>query len=459
MNKNERSIVISTDKDGYEAYITFHESSESLGAEDIYARIEQAGIIYGVSKQMIDDLSSSRKQDFKYTFARGKLPTHGKDGELRYLVCQRQKKPQPKIMDNGNADYYDIDFFENVCEGQALIETVSADEGKDGCDVFGRIIYHKPGKPAPKIPVGKNTRLNEPGTCLTAAISGRAEMNGKIVSVFSVLEIKGDVGPETGNINFAGEVHVHGKVMTGFSVNADGIVEIDGVVEGASITSKSDVIIKSGIPGLVKATISAGGNICAKFVEGASLNCKGDIITDSVMHSEIKCGGSLTLQGKNAMLVGGRANIGQSLTAKTIGSLMAIVTEIAVGSMPEISQTHKRLKTELETDKESLEKINSVIRNFSNSGNVITLPKEKKELLNKLLKSREALNKKIGELNKTIAAEFGSSFDKSQSMVSVTDCIRTGVKISIGNAVIHVKDEIYNSILKNIDGMIIIIPR
>ena len=49
-----------------------------------------------------------------------------------------------------------------------------------------------------------------------------------------VLEISGDVGPATGNINFVGSM-VKGNVKSGFVITADGDVEVYGIVEAAKV--------------------------------------------------------------------------------------------------------------------------------------------------------------------------------------------------------------------------------
>ncbi len=61
--------------------------------------------------------------------------------------------------------------------------------------------------------------------------------------------IQGDVGVETGNINFTGKVIVSGNVMSGYEIISNEDIEINGIVECATLKSKGDITIRQGVQG------------------------------------------------------------------------------------------------------------------------------------------------------------------------------------------------------------------
>ncbi len=70
-----------------------------------------------------------------------------------------------------------------------------------------------------------------------------------------------------GNINFPGDVEIKGNVISNLTVTATGNIEILGAVEAASIIAGKNIVLKTGIQGMDKGVLQAGGNITARFIE------------------------------------------------------------------------------------------------------------------------------------------------------------------------------------------------
>ncbi len=107
-------------------------------------------------------------------------------------------------------------------------------EGEDGMSVTGRVIKAKNGK-AIQFKKGKNTIVSEDGLQLLAEKSGIVQFTGDQIDIIEVLMIQGDVGVETGNINFTGKVIVSGNVMSGYEIISNEDIEINGIVECATL--------------------------------------------------------------------------------------------------------------------------------------------------------------------------------------------------------------------------------
>jgi len=76
------------------------------------------------------------------------------------------------------------------------------------------------------LPKGKNVEISEDGQSLIAGIDGQVNYIDGKVSVFANYEVPADVDNSTGNISFVGNVIIRGNVLSGFTVEAGGSVEV-----------------------------------------------------------------------------------------------------------------------------------------------------------------------------------------------------------------------------------------
>ena len=134
---------------------------------------------------------------------------------------------------------------------------------------------------------GKNIELTEDGLQLISLVDGHATLEGDRVFVSDNYDVPADVDNSTGDIEYNGSVTIKGNVRTGFSVHANGNVEIFGVVEGASIYADGDIILHRGIQGMGKGKLVCKGNLISKFIESADVSAEGYIETDTILHSNV----------------------------------------------------------------------------------------------------------------------------------------------------------------------------
>ena len=128
--------------------------------------------------------------------------------------------------EHGRVDYFNLNLVQSVEKGGVICQAVPPKEGVPGRTVLNQEIPCKTGKTA-ALPKGRNTEASEDGTKLLAMKSGRVEFSGRGFMVKSVLEINGNVDFSSGNINFVGDVHIHGDVSSGFSIRTIGDVTIE----------------------------------------------------------------------------------------------------------------------------------------------------------------------------------------------------------------------------------------
>jgi len=450
IHQTPEEAVIEISSDRMEAFITFKEPVNEGGKLDeagIIRELEEAGLA-NYNMEVVRNLAVHKVYDRKYAIATGTAPANGTDGYLQYHFNNENLRPKPKILEDGSVDFRQLGLL-RLCErGDVLVTSVPPRDGSDGLDVTGNVMPFTAGRAPQPLPQGKNTSVSEDGLHLLADVSGQLVIQQGKIHISPCLEIKGNVDNSTGNIDFNGQVVISGNVLTGFTVKAQGNIEIHGVCEGAVLETSADIVIGRGAQGMEKAQLIAKGNVTAKFIEGCNVSADGNITADSILNSTINCGGDVILSGKRGLLTGGKLIAGNKLVAKTIGSPMGTTTVIEVGNKPTAILGVKELTVEYEKLRKEFEKVDQAVNLLTVQQKRGTLTDEKKQLLMKMLNAkmtyREKLNKlqlQIDELNQSITSNAGT--------VSASNVIQPGVKVTIGNSNLTVRDKMSRCTLRN----------
>lgn len=416
--------------------------------KDVINELNSKNIVYGIDYTQIKNVLQNKLFNTEIEIAKGDIPKNGKDGYIKYYF-DTSKDLKPKVLKNGKVDMFDLNFVTNVVKDQLLAEVIPPTEGKSGKTVTGAIVPAKKGKKPSLLP-GKNVYVSEDKTKFYSAIDGQPILEGNRISVLTLLEIDGDVDISVGNIDFIGSVKVNGNVRDGFKIKSTGNVEINGFVEAATIESDGSIIIKKGIHGQNKSLIKAKSNIIVKYIENSTVEAGKDIIVyDAIMHSNVTAGETIKVEGGKSLLVGGVIKAGKNVSAKTIGSPMATYTEIEVGVNPKEKLELLKIEQELTNIKTQIDKIDKAITliNKLKENNLIT--KEKESMLEKLLKTIEVLREREFVLTeeKSKVKNMLSQYENAQ--ISASEIIYSGVKLTIGNASLILRDNIEHATFYN----------
>ncbi|RFU65644.1 DUF342 domain-containing protein [Peribacillus glennii] len=266
--------------------------------------------------------------------AQGTTPIQGRDAVVAYYKRSERK---PAIREDGKADYYDMNFLDEVKKGDWLGEKIPLTAGIPGKTITGQYVM---------APAGKNKKLiydrktvgeyEEDGkVVLRALIDGVVEFQGGKIAVGNHLLIDGDVGVETGNVQFNGSITVTGTVMDGFSVWASNDLSILselGVSNIEKIESQhGDVFIKGGIFGKNKSVIKAGKNIFIKHANESILEAGESIhIGYYSLGSRLK-GKHIITDEQKGKLIGGTIEAIGKVKAAVIGNRVERKTSVSVG--------------------------------------------------------------------------------------------------------------------------------
>lgn len=332
----DAKVLVYISQSGLSAWLMAYPPSgegKELDRDAIDDALGSARVCYGVDEDFLDALPEKPNRYFHlFQCACGKPPVHGKDGQVVELF-PRTVDRRPAMDENNRADYKSLNLFHNVEKGEVICRIIHPTQGAAGRTVQDSEISARDGKEA-TVPKGRNTLLTEDGGALIAKISGQVEFSGRSFQVKPLLEVDGNVDFSTGNINFVGDVHIHGDVCSGFTVRAMGNINIDGVAEACTIEAGGDLVIAGGAQGDNQAVIRAQKNIFAKYLENCCVCVKGSLQSDCIISCEVYCDDSVEVRSGRMTVIGGSIRAAHEVSAGVIGSRAESRTEIILGGLP-----------------------------------------------------------------------------------------------------------------------------
>ena len=338
-----------------------------------------------------------------------------------------------------------------------LAEKIPAEKGIKGRTVTGKTLEARDGQDR-ELKLGNNTELSRDGLQVIASCNGQVLLVNDKITVESVYLVDGDVNLTSGNIHFLGTVVVKGNVEDGFSVKATGNIEVMGNVGKCTLDAVGNVIVHQGINCKEGGLVKAGKAVVAKFIQNSNVEA-GEVVfvTDGIINSYVDSNGKIICKGKRATIVGGKLRATEEIAAKTFGSLAVGSTEIEVGFDP---KSKERL-LELEQQKVSYEKeLDEIDRNFVTLENLKKklrdkFPPEKQQMLDEFAERMNTIKSEIESINKENEEIFKHIKSlKSVGKVSASGTVYPGVKISIKDAFLEIKNELKRITFINEDSII-----
>lgn len=223
-----------------------------------------------------------------FVIAKGRKPKKPRHAKINYHFPIEFRSPG-KVDKDGRIDFKERGNVPFVEKDTFLAAKIFPAPGAPGMDVTGEMI-------AVEDPVdmafgaGSGARMSDDGVKIYADIDGQPNLDplGN-VSVFPELKIDSDIGFETGNIEFDGNIIVNGILKEGFSVKGASLTVEQ--IQGAKVDLTGELNVSSGI---VDATlIKVKGNIQAKYINNSKIYGFGDLsIQKEILDSEIRLSGA-----------------------------------------------------------------------------------------------------------------------------------------------------------------------
>lgn len=239
--------------------------------------LEGEGVTEGILPEVLKNKLPFNEQ---VVIARGVEPINGIGAQVRYKELSVKR---PEINDDSSANFYEMNLIDEVVKGDWLGEKILATDGTPGRTVTGEILPAKKGSESLFKYDHKSVKeVKENGVItLYAKETGAVVIENGKIKVDNMLIINGDVGANTGNIEFDGSVKITGTILDSFSVIASkdiailnplGIGGVDKV-----ISREGDIFIQGGIFGKGKAYIEAGHNVFVKHANECTIIAGNDI--------------------------------------------------------------------------------------------------------------------------------------------------------------------------------------
>ena len=406
---------------------------------DVMDIIHKAGVKEHIDEKKVAAMIDEQYYDRECLIASGVRAVDGVDGYFEYNFNPKLDK-KPKKREDGTVDYWSIHAVEIVENGQVLAIYHEPVDGSNGLSVKGKVIFAKKGRPLPPL-TGKGFERSEDNITYTATMDGKIEMQNNRIMISDVYEINDDVGPNTGNIDFRGDVIIHGNVPTGAIVKATGSITIDGTVEGCYIDANKDVIIRGGMLGGKRGIIRSRGSIYAKFIQYANIKAEGVIDCDSLIGCDAVCNDKIYMHGKYASIIGGVIHAAKGIECENFGNELGIKTEIYVGVNVALKKQVKYLEDSLRQAQEDVEKINYGLKQLdelarTTGQNMANDPRRITFIRTRIVKQADVstFTQQLARFTEIVESAHGAS-------AKVINHVYPGVTVGINDAVTQVKEE------------------
>ena len=316
-----------------------------VSAESLRTKLSERGIISGIQN---DRVEMAPQEDFGMKWirvAKGIPPKHGTDGTLTENYSHTAGIPQFIEDEKGNVDFHELNWLIKISKGDEICTFVHATKGENGQNVFGSEVKARNGR-EPLIPAGKNTKVDEENGRVVSTADGQLSYHRGRFDVSELLEIHGDIGTATGNIDSQCDVLIHGSIRSGYNVTSLGSIIVNGMVERSTVIAGRDVYISYGMAGGGTGTLDVGGTVRCKYLENVNVRVTGDVITESIVNSQVDCDGSILANIGRGAVVGGRLLAMNRIEAKIIGNKVHGHTVLLIAPSPHFQEIKMQLGIE-----------------------------------------------------------------------------------------------------------------
>ena len=414
-----------------------------LATVDLYSVMERVKLVEA-EQDIVEHL----------VIAQGVSPIPGQNASIELLADTEREKHEGEI---SIAEYMKMGHYTMVSDGELLAKLTPAIEGVPGTDVYGNKIL-SPETSGKEVEIGDNIRTEEIDDVvhLYAAKDGCLLYNNYRISVSDALHIKGDVGPDTGNISQGSSVIVNGNIMSGFSVECKNDLIVKGSIENGAMVKCGNLIVRKGVfckKGLT--FVKNNADIC--YIQDANLRVSGDLTVQRYIHgSRISVRGDLTVLGRGVTgkergaVMGSRISVLGNATLHSVGNsndetIIACGVDQEMHSQIENSETMiSNLQSEVASKQNSI----AIDLNSTNAVELLSnMPKYKKDQIAETLKEIKRLLNTIDIYNDKIEAlkEKAYAEDLSIITISINNFIIPKTTLAIGSNYTSITQKLYSS--------------
>jgi len=352
---------IKLSEDNISAYLVLKNEKAQVTVNDVLTELDRLGISYGVvDNSLIEGFLKYHKSTQKlFKLAQGIKPEPGRNTAVNYYFDIEYLKPG-SVVEGNYIDFKDRGTIPFVKAGDVVAEKIPAEPSKDGIDVFGQVIQ-MPRSIDSSLVAGNGIIMDGSNLKAIAQISGQPVLAfGGIISVLPEIQIKGDVGYQTGHVIFEGNIIIKGSIQDGFKVKGANITAAE--IAGGIVEATGSITIAGGI---TDATISCMGSLSARFLNSSSVHSYGDIfVKNEIIDSTIITSGAVEIT--KGTVISSDISAKRGMVAKDVGSETSRDCRIKVGTLDHEKQELRKIDARLEFRKEWAKRLERLILGIAN---------------------------------------------------------------------------------------------
>ena len=387
----------------------------------------------------------------------------------KFSLCLDLGKKSGTLRNDGSLDMRERNAVVSIPEGAIIARKLLMTKGVNGFDLFGKTLKARNGFDQ-SISTDANIRV-EPRDDDTALYFSKRAGNVNFIrnhlSISDILEVKGDVDYNTGNLDVKSALLIRGSVLSGFKVKAKGNVEIIGSIDnGAMVIAEGDLTVGKGIMGEDTRVIVLG-RLRTTFIQDAAVLVRGDAIIDSYLYNcALRSYGIISIlkgQGKKSgRASGGIVSSSKEIQLSSAGNPSNTKIVLAIQADPELSGQLKKLMEQEQACKENAAKISRTLPFDTFATEQIkaflaNLDQKKKGMVVKLLTNLNTLikqQKMLHEQREMLRAQIDKAMYDAK--IRVTQTVFQGCEIQFGDKKLLIKEDLGPSVFELRDGNIII---
>ena len=440
--QTESPFLVQVAKDHLSATIEARRDAElsTVSAGDVVAALEAAKVAVHdqVTHRIEEYLEALRDPngppEGAYEIATGRPSTEGEDGTFTWEDSLQQRAAE--WCEGASVDFYNMSSIITVEAGTPIGWITPPKLGTDGVDVHANPV--RPRRKLKEVVLKNGVELAEDQSCVSATVPGKVVYENHELSICEVVEVRGDVDFETGNLDLSTDTVIRGNVRDLFCVKTKKNLTVGGAIEAATIEAVGNVTVRGGVLNRAKGKVIAGGEIVAKFCDEACLRAQGDIrVGKEVMNSHVHTEGKLLVA--RGSIIGGEVFARHGVEAATLGSEAGVPTTIAVGTHPDEFRQIEETAKENEKRRASMEKIRQAVGPLM--AQLQRLTGAQREQATELMYQADSIEAEIKKSEEEVAAILASTSDEDKPYVLVNSMIHQQVSVSIGDRVYTFQEE------------------
>ncbi|TFD95779.1 FapA family protein [Jeotgalibacillus sp. R-1-5s-1] len=217
-----------------------------ITVEELMEGLRQKEIKVDIDVNLVNEILANPTAG-RHKIAGGLYPVAGIDGAIDFQI-QTEIKEIFTSDEKGKMNFRERNTLPAVESGDILGEVKEPIPGQAGYDIFKQPLEPRSVNPVTCM-LKPGVRMD--GSLIVAEIAGRPSIKKKKnmyeIGVENTYFVDGDVGLESGNIVYKGNVEVKGSVQTGMKVEASGDITVNKSINQATCLAGDSVVIKGHI--------------------------------------------------------------------------------------------------------------------------------------------------------------------------------------------------------------------